>query len=453
MKKEIKNPRHSLLHEVKLQVEKYFAGKNKFLLALSGGPDSTVLAHLFFTLKISFEIAHCNYGLRGSESEADQKFVEALGKKFNCRTHVKKVKIRKARGEASVQEQARDARYAWFYELLEKEKFTAVVLGHTANDQTETVLMNLFRGTHIKGLTGMRVLDQQKFRPLLGIEKKEILTYAKRNKIEFRTDSSNLESDYRRNFLRNEIIARIEKEWPAVHKVMQRNILGFVALHEFTTEVSSGWKDALISHPGKPGMEIDFKKLAQKPGYELTVYALLTNYGFTREQTRQMIKNSNTSGTKNFVGNKYELKISRGKGILTLKGIAVEKPILPVSHKGIKIPGEFELIIRSTKDTTVIKKIDEVKMDGGKIKGNLFLRKWQQGDKFIPLGMRGMKKLSDLFTDLKLSVDEKQGAWILCDEEKIIWVVGRRLDDRVKITPGTKNSLHLICRNLNENHG
>jgi tRNA(Ile)-lysidine synthase len=397
----------------------------RYLLAVSGGGDSVLLAHLFHSLNLEFGISHVNYGLRGSESDADAVFVKNLAKKFNVPFHFKKVhaKALKAKGE-SIQMLARDVRYAFFEDLLRDEGYDCIVLAHHGSDQVETVLMNLFRGCGTDGLTGMDAVNEKKIRPLLSIAQAEIKKALKEKRIRFRTDSSNLKNDYKRNYLRNVVIPAIEKQWPGVEKTMLRNIENFTS----AALVLSGNKQDHIDFSSPFTFRFSELNEVAKANFVKTAHA----NGFQATVLKKILKKQ--SG---------ESKLLKGKsGLLEIKHDRIlYMPQNSQTHEPVvKIEGN-DLIVSGI-DTGFLNRLSEC-ISLRSIKGKPVLKKWGAGDKMMPLGMKNQKKISDLLTERKLTLSQKKNVYLLHDDEKALWLVGFRIDERVKLT-GRENSNEVL---------
>ncbi|HYG50546.1 MAG TPA: tRNA lysidine(34) synthetase TilS [Flavobacteriales bacterium] len=407
-------------------------GKKKFLLAVSGGADSVLLAHVFHALKLKFAIAHVNYSLRGKESHADAVFVKNLAKKLGVDFYYKKINTKKAiqKGQ-SVQMAAREIRYAFFEEILQEEKIDYMVLAHHASDQVETVLLKLFRGCGIDGLTGMQEKNSNKLRPMLGVPHVEIKKAVKEMKIAYRTDSSNLTSHYKRNFLRNEVMPLLKKKWPGLEQTLLRNIENFKAVRKLLPEQSPVDftkpfeinSDSLINDPV---LRESFIKAASKQRFQLNALKKL------------VAKKTTESKSLKGVGGVLEFKNNR----------IVYRPN---NHQDAHTPIEPELLLKKNNvtitgyDAGFIKSRSE-RISKSSIKGQLSLKKWETGTKMVPLGMNGSKKISDILAGHKLSVSQKKNVYVLWDEEKPLWLLGLRIDNRVKLTGNEKESEILNLR-------
>lgn len=431
----MKNPFTHIKKTVAAQLETNVPGyaQTHFLLAVSGGPDSVLLAHIFHHLKLSFSIAHVNYGLRGKDSGADERFVEALADTLDVSCFIKKAPIKKTNaGGKSIQMQAREIRYAFFDAIL-KEQNSILVLAHHANDQVETVLLNFFRGCGIDGLTGMKTMEGKKLRPLLNVFKNEILAALEEKKIPYRTDKSNKKDDYKRNFLRNRVVPQLQEKWPGIVNTILEN-----------TERLNLVANAL--HQQKTTKHILFDKDFSLNTTELSADLLLAETfmkqavqnGFHLKELRKLLQNKKNNETKKLVGKTGQIE-RKGPQLNFILNKPTGTPAaldIKGNQISIKIPA-----------TGFLRHAQE-RINAHTIKGPLQLRLWKNGDKMVPLGMKGFKKISDLLTDLKLSTSQKNQVYVLCDQEKIVWLVGFRIDNRVKLN-GKEKKTEILSLSIN----
>tara|TARA_Y100000589_G_scaffold253671_1_gene242418 strand:+ start:21826 stop:23148 length:1323 start_codon:yes stop_codon:yes gene_type:complete len=418
-------------------------GNKKFLLAVSGGIDSMVLTHLFHKNQLNFAVAHCNFKLRKNDSDEDEKFIHDFCSKHHIPFYVKSFDTEKFAKEnrLSVQMAARELRYQFFFEILETENFDYLATAHHANDQAETILSNLIRGTGIDGLKGMLFLQNNIFRPLLSFTKSELTAFAKNNNIAWREDSSNASIKYKRNAIRHKIIPGIEKLNPAFienilsfsEKMMQTQTIYF---EKITEEKKQYFKEEnKIIYIDK-----SFDDELESPTQYL--FEWIKPYGFNYTQSKEILASIAKTG-RLFYSENYILTIDRKQLIISAKENSntnethfkylndlqkafevqlIDKPNLTSFHADPKY-GYFDL---------------------GKITFPLMLRTWQAGDKFKPFGMKGFKKLSDFFVDEKIPRNDKNCIPVLTDaNDNIIWICGFRTDDRFKISDKTKKILLL----------
>ena len=430
-----------------IQEQHLFHPKDKLLLAVSGGVDSVVLCELCKQAGYEFAIAHCNFQLRGDDSLRDEKFVEALAKKYNVVFHTitfdtaATAKTQKK----SIEETARELRYAWFEELRVKNNYSFIVTAHHANDSIETVLMNFFRGTGIKGLHGILPKQGKIVRPLLFAKKEMLTAFAEENKLDFVTDHTNAQSDFTRNYFRNQLIPDVKKVFPAVEENMLANIERFTGAEQLYSQAIELHKKKLLEIKNNE-VHIPVLKLQQTKPLLTVLFEIIKVYHFSAHQTDEVaaLLQSESgkyvqSATHRIIRNRKWLIISPNK-TEDAANILIEATDEKVVYEtGILQIKKLPITINHQPPTTN----EMVQLDAAAIKFPLLLRKWKTGDYFYPLGMMKKKKLSRFFIDQKLSVTDKEKVWVLESDKKIVWVIGLRIDDRVKITGKTTTVLQL----------
>lgn len=421
-----------------------FHTKDKLLLAVSGGVDSVVLCALCKEAGYDFAIAHCNFQLRREDSTRDEKFTEALAKKYNAVFHTIgfETTATAKQQKKSVEETARDLRYTWFEELRVKHNYSFIVTAHHANDSIETVLMNFFRGTGIKGLHGILPKQGKIVRPLLFAKKEILAAFAAEKKLDFVTDYTNEQNDFTRNYFRNELIPSIKKVFPAVEENMLGNIERLAGAEQLYKQAVELHKKKLIEVKGNE-VHMPVLKLLQTKPLATVLFEIIKDYNFTAHQTQEaaaLLQSESgkyvQSATHRIIRNRKWFIISPNK-TEDAANILIEQDDKTILYAG----GTLRIEKHSTFD------IDHspltAQLDAAAIKFPLLLRKWKTGDYFYPLGMQKKKKLSRFLIDQKLSVTDKEKVWVLESDRKIIWVIGMRIDDRVKITGKTKAVLQL----------
>lgn len=418
------------------------AGK-KFLLAVSGGVDSVVLVHLFAAWKVNFSIAHCNFKLRVTESDEDEKFVRELAQKAEAPYYVNSFDTQKyaTENKISVQMAARELRYKWFNKLCKEKKFDYLVTAHHRNDQVETFFINMLRGSGIEGLTGMYLLDKNIFRPLLPFSKDEIITYAKINQINWREDSSNIKNDYLRNKLRNEIFPFFEKISPAFINTVYDNT-------DRLKEVNKIYKNYIEKHKhlvktNNFGFEINLAEVQKTLSPSTVLFELLKPYHFNFSTVKKILGIQHITEGKKFFSPSH--RAVNHKGTLLITRITPEDmPYYTIEKHVTEIKEPLHLQFNYNHNPREIINDKYIALlDLEKIQFPLILRKWYKGDSFFPLGMKGRKKLSDFFIDIKLSVIDKENIWVLASGDNILWIIGLRIDNRYKILPDTKQCLKI----------
>lgn len=440
-----------------IKQQNLFSPKDKLLIAVSGGVDSVVLCELCKQAGCDFNIVHCNFKLRGKESERDEQFVRELGKKYGVEVLVQQfdTDIYAADHKLSTQEAARELRYNWFAELVGSQKPGVVrqnpkpetrkllLTAHHSDDNNETVLMNFFRGTGLHGLTGIPASINYIRRPLLNFSKEELVAFAKENKLEFVEDSSNQSSKYTRNFFRNEIIPSISKVYPQVNENLQDNIKRFKEVEKLYQFSVNELKKKMCKHNGNE-IHIPVKQLM---GYNNTalIYEVISAYGFHEKQVEEMIKLAASDSGKYIQSPESSYRIIKHRHWFIISPVtAIESENIIIEERNKEVLFSLgKLSIERTSDIKLQTSNNTVSLDAKEIKFPLLLRKWKTGDYFYPLGMKKKKKLNRFLIDQKLSVSAKENVWVIESNQRIIWVVGYRIDERFKITDKTKTVLSL----------
>lgn len=421
------------------------------LLAVSGGLDSVVLTDLVAASGIDFSILHCNFQLRGAESERDEQFVRSLAARYGKEIHVKKFDTASivAARKSSVQEVARNLRYEWFdqvraeYEERIGQKSVWIVVAHHADDNIETVLINLFRGTGLQGLTGMEPFRDKIIRPLLNIRKEEFNAYAITQGLNSVEDSSNASNDYTRNFFRNELIPAIKKVYPSV----ENNLLHTInRLKEADQLYNDALKRAHESMIEMNGNEYHIPVLLWKRATPLMTitYELIKKFGFSAAQTVEVIKLLNAANSSYIVSKSHRIIRNRNWMIIAPLTNEHDHVLVPVEATDKLVDfAEGTLKLLQTTLETIPNTSHEVLIEADELQYPLILRPWKQGDYFYPLGMPKKKKISRFLSDLKLSKTAKEKVWVLESGKKIVWVLGLRIDHRFRITTQTQQRLQL----------
>ncbi|HSP40881.1 MAG TPA: tRNA lysidine(34) synthetase TilS, partial [Gillisia sp.] len=398
--------------------------------------------HLCKSAKLNFSIAHCNFNLRGEESDGDENFlmdladaldVEIFTENFDTKSYAADLGI-------SIQMAARDLRYKWFKELSVALEFDYILTAHHINDDLETFLINFIRGTGLEGLTGIKVENEKVIRPLLKFSRKEIETFAREKRIHWREDSSNMDSNYLRNRIRHQII-------PLMEGINPQLIEGFTRTQSFLKESFDLVEDYVgllysqIVSKDVYGYRLNISTLEKIPNTRAVLYQLLKTFGFSEWND---VENLLTAQPGKMVFSSTH-RLIRDREYLILTEITSEK-----ITKDFKISKGEEIVMLPMGKLT-FHKVDKIGdtpsnciyVAEEKLKYPLTLRKWKSGDLFHPFGMKGKKKISDFFKDKKLSLPEKEEAWLLCSENEIIWVVNHRADARFAISEPSKNILKI----------
>jgi len=419
-----------------------------FLLAVSGGLDSVVLTELAWRAGLSIELAHCHFGLRGEESDRDASFVKDLAGRLGLKLHLKHFDtktIAETLG-VSIQEAARTIRYEWFDELVEQHHFSALLLGHHADDSIETTLMNFFRGTGVKGLTGIPVRNGSRFRPLLSFRRAELLDYARMNGLQWVEDSSNAGSDYTRNFFRNELLPRIREVFPSAEENLLRNISRFTSVNDYIERHVKKDLDAMLEKKGEE-WRLPVRKF-KKLGHDILLYELVKPFGFGEKQLGD-IKSLLDATNGKFIESQHYQLVKHGLWLYISPRIKEEGLFLIEEDQQAISNNEFELLISKAlvEGVTIDPSAAVAQLDASDIRYPLVLRRWKAGDYFYPLGLRKKKKIARFLIDSKVPKHRKEKLWVLESDKRIIWVVGMRIDDRFKITPATSSLLLITMQN------
>jgi tRNA(Ile)-lysidine synthase len=426
--------------------------QHKLLIAVSGGIDSVVLTDLIFRCGYDFIIAHCNFQLRGKESERDEKFVRSLGEKYKKEVAVRKFETERYSQEnkISIQEAARNLRYDWFMSFLKTTAggtCEAIVTAHHADDNIETVLMNFFRGAGLQGLEGIPAFQSLILRPLLIFRKKELIEYARDHKLQFVEDSSNETDKYTRNFFRHQVIPLIKEKYPSVEENILDNIQRFTDATEVYKNAISEIRKKLIVQKGLE-VYIPILKLKQQRPLRTIIWELFKDYYINPNQVDEMIKLLDAENSS-FIKNEFHTFIKDRKWIIITTNRTdqiADHIVIEPDRKNVHFPNGKMLFEIIPADAGLTGAAHIAQLDADAISYPLSLRKWRQGDYFYPLGMCKKKKLARFFIDSKLSKIEKEKVWVLEMNKKIIWVVGMRIDDRFKVTPKTKKILKIEMR-------
>ena len=412
-----------------------FIREDKLILGISGGADSVCLMHVFLELGYSFELAHCNFNLRGEESDADEYFVKDLAKKYQLKIHVKQFDtlVYAAENKISTQMAARDLRYAWFEKLRIKSNAKYLAIAHHANDDVETFFINLVRGSGLKGFLGIKEKNNAIVRPLLSVSRLEIEQYLKDRGLVFREDSSNASVKYLRNKIRHELIPLLAQMNPSIQQTVkdEMRILDGVA-QIYASKVEEVRKDLTQEKNGIVQLEIS-ALLALNPLHSY-LYELLSAYGFYAVEA--ISKALQGQSGKQFFSSTHQLVVDRENIFISL--LNKENEVFEITEKTISLVHPLEINFKVMADKTIIYDNNIAQLDVEKLKFPLTLRKWKEGDKFMPLGMKKFKKLSDFFIDSKFSIIDKQEQWLLCSGVDIVWVLGCRIDERYKLESNTK---------------
>jgi tRNA(Ile)-lysidine synthase len=417
----------------------------RLLLAVSGGIDSVAMTHLFHTYEIDFAIAHCNFQLRGQESEDDQLFVANLAKSLNKKFFFKRfdTEVYANQYNISIQMAARDLRYSWFYELSEEIKFDKVATAHNRDDVVETFLLNLTRGTGLKGLTGIKHINGKIIRPMLFATRLDIIDFIKDYNITFREDSSNIEVKYKRNLLRHNVIPLFNSLNPSFTDTILQETEIFRSVNALYQRKLDEIKKEIINTEGTKTIISIAKFLSLRLEFPV-LFDLINEFGFTYSEVKDIYHSIDSQSGKIFYSEKFILVRDRNSFIIEPKNTDHREEIVIVKEANCIIESPVKLkfqTLENTKDFQIPKDQKSIALDFEALKFPLILRHWQKGDYFHPLGTTGRKKLSDYFVDKKIPVTDKNKIWILSSGEQILWILGYQIDDRNKVTDKTNKIL------------
>lgn len=433
----------SFLEYIKKQ--KLIDPSSKILLAFSGGIDSVVMSKLFYDAGIAFGIAHCNFQLRGEESEEDENFAEVLAGKYNVPFHSVTFETTEyaKNNKLSIQVAARTLRYEWFEKIRKQFKYDYISTAHHKDDSVETFFINLIRGTGIAGMHGILPKQNNIIRPLLFADKENIRQFAKEKKLKFREDSSNASDKYLRNKLRNKIIPALKELNPSLENTITTTINN---LHEveivFRKEIERKRKKLLVEN--KDSVIISIEKIKDLKPIAVYLFEFLKPYNFNSSEVKDIIHSLESQSGKQFFSETHRLVKDREDLIITKKKTIVKEN----SESEVQLKKDDKTIsfaahslnlktLKKTSANIISTKTTAASLDLNKLKFPLSIRKWQKGDWFQPIGMKGKKKLSDFFIDSKISIIEKENVYVMLSGKEIAWVIGYRIDDRFKITGKT----------------
>lgn len=414
----------------------------KLLLAVSGGLDSMVLMHLFHQLNYDIAIAHCNFQLRGKESDADEKFVKVKSEKLKVKSYFIRFETEKFANEnkLSIQLAARKLRYDWFYQLLENENYDYLLTAHHLDDQLETFLINLSRGTGIEGLTGIPATNDKIIRPLLLFSREEILAFAEENSISWREDSSNASTKYLRNRIRHEVIPVLKTLNPNFLESFENTLEHLNQANTLVNDAAKLQFDLVVEKSNNQYI-FDISKVLELSNYKAYLYQWLKDFGFTAWNDIYDLVHANSG--KQIFSETHVLLKDRNHLILFEKRDSQQSESYFVNDFNSKVNIPLKLSFCKVANISNVN-ANCIFVDENQLKLPLVIRKWQEGDVFYPAGMSGKKKLSKFFKDEKYSLLDKQNQWLLCSNDEIVWVIGKRADQRFITKETTQNSIKIV---------
>ncbi|AMC11700.1 tRNA(Ile)-lysidine synthetase [Lutibacter profundi] len=432
-----------------------FLKDKNLLIAISGGIDSTVLADLFYQLNFSISLAHCNFMLRGKESKKDEQFVKELGDKLKIPTFIIQFETKKYALENGISTQmaARDLRYNWFQKITQQNNIDFILTAHQKDDVIETFIINLTRGTGLDGLTGIPEINGNIIRPLLPFDRNDILIYATKNKLQWREDQSNSSLRYVRNKIRHKIVPVLKELNPSLLDTFQNTLENLKESKQIIKDCIQNVKQKVITTHNNE-MHFNISELKKLSNPKIYLYELLKEYGFTAWNDVDDLLNAQSG--KQLLSKTHRLLKDRAVLILTNLSNTEESGVFEIKENTSKITFPIQLEFEKIEIPFDTKKhqnkifnelisteTNTISIDFNKLTYPLILRKKRKGDYFYPIGLGGKKKISKFFKDQKLSLIDKENMWLLCSDNDIIWIVGKRLDDRFKVSKSTSTILKI----------
>lgn len=416
----------------------------RFLLAVSGGQDSMCMLYALRNAGAEIAAAHMNYGLRGTDSEADETLVRSVCTAMGIPFFVKRIDLSAMTEtmQMSLQEAGRHLRYAWFEELLKTEGFDYLCTAHHMDDSAESFFINVVRGTGLRGLTGIPAQRAYIIRPMLCFTRAEISRIVSECQIPYRDDASNFGADYLRNRIRQQIIPAFVAERPSFITRMWNTTSRLRDENALLQEYIRLLRKTLVTATGDE-MHIDRAGLLHTASPHIVLYAFAGTYGFNLHQCADLVAVSHTE-VVTYLSPGYTMWLDRAEIVIRPNTTSNDEEIVLGEWPGVYHLPEGVLYIEEISESPVFDDDTNVEyIDLASVKAPLSVRRWRHGDAFYPFGGAGRQKLQDYFTNEKYSLSEKQSALVLTADDKIIWIIGRRLDDRYRITSRTSRVLQL----------
>ena len=433
---------------MKEQIQQYIiqhqllSGEKPVVVGISGGADSVALLHILVSLGYKCIAAHCNFNLRGDESSRDEQFTTDFTQRLQVPLRKISFETNKYAQEnrLSVEMAARELRYRWFEELLNTYDADAVAVAHHRDDSVETLLINLTRGSGLTGLTGIKPKNGNVVRPLLCVSREDIYAYIENNGLEYVTDSSKSSDIYTRNFIRLKVIPLLEEINPSVKASLARtanHLYDASLIYNHSIEEA---RKVIIQNN-----RLSISVLLSFPAPATILYEMLKPYGFSRTVCESIFTVLDKDSGKIFYSSTHRLLKDRSDLLIdVLSGEESKAYLINLEDDNVDLPVELKPEIVVIKEDYQIEKDRKFAyFDFDKLSFPLVLRHWQEGDWFVPFGMKGKKKVSDYFSDKKFSLFDKEKTWLLCSGQDVIWIVGERTDNRYRIEKTTKRVLKL----------
>ncbi len=413
---------------------------DRILIAVSGGIDSVVMLDLLYHQGFECGIAHCNFNLRGDESDQDEQFVKALAAQYDLPFYSTRFETKQYAGEnhISIQMAARALRYEWFEKTRQENDYDLVAVAHNSDDVVESFLNNMARGTGLRGLTGIKPKVNNIIRPILFASRDRINQYCTQNKLKYREDSSNASVKYSRNLLRHKIIPLFESINPSFRQTIADDAARLTdSLFIYEDAIQRVRKSLINSDQDKQTISIN--ELNKLSPINTWLFELFRVYNVTNQHLTEIISILNNIPGKQVLTPTHRIVRDREMLIITPRfSKDTHQYYIDEDTLSVKQPLNLTFQKKAIKSLPVFKDDNtEACLDYDKLEFPLLLRKWQHGDYFMPLGMQGLKKLSDFFIDNKLSLVDKENVWLLLSSGKIAWIIGHRIDERFKVTRQT----------------
>ncbi len=411
------------------------------LVGVSGGVDSISLLKTLLDLKCSVAVAHCNFNLRGEESDGDQAFVENFAKKYSIPIHVRSFNTTEYANEKkiSIEMAARDLRYDWFETLCALYGYSHIAIAHNQNDSIETFFINLMRASGLKGLSGIPIKNGKIVRPFSMVSRREIEDFARVSNLSYRVDSSNLTNDFVRNKIRNIIL-------PELQNISANSLNAISESIEFLRDSYSVYNQAIdefrtkICSEIENGFVIDEKRLIEQKNAKTILFEILHPYGFNSDVISQILQSFSSQSGKKFESTTHIAIHDREKLFVTKINqkeqldFAISETDTLVSNDDLKL----EICCVNKSNFILQRDASIAAFDFQKLQFPLVIRRWKQGDSFVPFGMKGRKKVSDFLTDIKVPLHQKNSAYVLESAGEIAWIVGYRISDVFAVTDSTQ---------------
>lgn len=436
-----------MLNSFRSYIEKHklLTVTDKVLLAVSGGADSMVMLYLFQQIDVQIQVAHCNFYLRAEESNTDEQFVRGYCSQNGIKLHVANFDTNQyaKHNKVSIELAARELRYNYFNQICNEFDCNKIAVAHNLNDSAETVILNLSRGTGIKGLTGIRPINENIIRPLLFATRAQIEQFAQQVGLQYRTDSTNIDTKYRRNYVRHVVMPQLRGLNPSVDRAIAQTAVHLQEAMQLVNEQLNQVQKRVVSAQGDCVL-LNIDALKKEQYINLFLVEQLSQYNFSPQQAQQVAGLVEVESGRRVESNSHIVYRNREYLVIAPKNNEVDVDVEILEHTAeVQSPIEMNIERFNACDVAIDKSPDVALLDYNKLKYPLILRKWRNGDKFMPFGMKGFKKISDFLVDIKVPMYEKNNVYVLTSEEQIVWVVGFRLDNRFRINSSTKQVVRI----------